>query len=116
MKAAIFVTIATFTILGLLTYVYIEHVTQTANSRITKAQLERVMLERDSLEVVVKFKDDSLLVAFNTIRSLSQQKQASDERLRNLNTKHEKIRFTVPANDSVRRSDWARLYPSLRNH
>jgi len=69
--------------------------------------------EKDSLETVIKITQDSLEIAFNTIRQASAEREKAHAETQRLIKRYEKIIYVRFANDSARVRAIADLYPTI---
>lgn len=68
--------------------------------------------EKDSLETVIKITQDSLEIAFNTIRQASIEREKAHAETQRLIKRYEKIIFISYDNDSARLKAIQQLYKS----
>lgn len=77
---------------------------------------KRNVEEKDSLETVIKITQDSLEIAFNTIRQASIEREKAHAETQRLIKRYEKIIYVRFANDSARVRAITELYPSFSNN
>lgn len=114
MRAAIFIVVATFLTLGLLTYLYVEHLQDKDSIRLKESELK--MLRRENLEIRKNYelRGDSLLIAFETIRQANAATAKAHEETKAYRKKFESVKFVKFESDSARNNALKKLYKSYQ--
>lgn len=112
MKTFAFVIVATFLTLGLLTYLYVEHLQDKDSIRLKESELK--MLRRENLEIRKNYelRGDSLQNVFTLLSLRSDTIKVAAKVTKQTLTDHEKITFVRSASDSVRHRKLNKLYTS----
>lgn len=112
MKTAAFIFIATFLTLGLLTFLYVEHVNQNVSLKLKDSELKALRESNAEKDRRLKERGDSLQIAFEMLQyredTIAQADRVTKETIKD----HEKIVFIRPASDSVRHRKLSDLFPS----
>lgn len=85
---------------------------ERSNKETIKAIQRRHKHYRDSIDQVIKLKNDSLEIAFTTIRIQSERIRSTEQQVIKLQKRHENIPFVTHRTDSARVRSLSELYPS----
>lgn len=114
MKTAAFVLLATFLTLGLLTYLYVEHVNQNVSLKLKDSELKALRESNAEITRNYELRGDSLIIAFETIRQANAATAKAHEETKAYRKKFESIRFVKFESDSARNEALRNLYPSFK--
>lgn len=111
MKTALFLSLLLN--LVLLFWIFDSHQTDSDNLKALNKELKFHKSQADSLSNVAGKIQDSLDIAFVTIRNLNEQRERAHEQTETWRKKYNGVKFKPLANDKERDSVLRQLYPSI---
>lgn len=114
MKTAAFVLLATFVTLGLLTFLYVEHVNQNVSLKLKDSELKALRESNAEITRNYELRGDSILIALATIRNLHAETEKAKLETKAYRKKFESVKFVRYESDSARNGALKRLYKSYQ--